>query len=126
MTGVLAFAGIVASLAQTLVIPLIGALPAVFQQSASLTAWTVTVTLLVGTVAMPVLGRLADLYGKRRIILVTLVPLVLGSVLYAVATTLPVMIVGRALQRAATGVVPLGIGLLHDVLPRERVAGAIA
>lgn len=126
ITGILALSGIVASLTQTLIVPLIGTLPSIFHQSASLTVWTVTATLLTGAVAMPVLGRLADMYGKRRIILVTLIPLILGSALCAIATALPVMIIGRALQGVATGIVPLGISLLHDVLPRERVAGAIA
>ncbi|MFT8636640.1 MAG: MFS transporter [Pseudoclavibacter sp.] len=126
ITALLACAGIVASLTQTLVIPLIGTLPSIFHASSSLTAWTVTATLLTGAVAMPVLGRLADMHGKRRMILITLIPLALGSVLCAVATTLPVMIVGRALQGVANGLVPLGISLLHDVLPRERIAGAIA
>lgn len=126
ITAVLAAAGITSSLTQTLVIPLIGQLPALFHTQPSLSAWAVTVTLLTGAVGMPILGKLADSYGKRRMLLVALVPLVIGSLICAAAPNIAVLIVGRALQGIATGMVPLGISLLHDILPTEKVGTAIA
>ncbi len=126
VVAVLAMAGIVVSLAQTLVVPIIGALPTIFATSAANTSWVITVTLLVGAVSTPVVGRLADMYGKKRMMLVALAPFVLGSVVCALASDVTVMIVGRGLQGLATGLVPLGISLLHDVLPKERVGSAIA
>lgn len=122
----LAVAGIVVSLAQTLVVPILGSLPQIFNAPASDTSWIITITLLVGAVSTPVLGRLADMYGKRRLILLAMIPFILGSVLCAVSGSLVWMIIGRALQGVATGVVPLGISLLHDILPKERVGAAIA
>ena len=83
-------------------------------------------TLLVGAVVTPVAGRLADMFGKKRIMLLSLVPLVVGSVVCALAMNVPVMIIGRGLQGLATGFIPIGISLLHDLLPMERTAGAIA
>ena len=73
---VLAFAGIVAALMQTLVIPLIAELPQLLDTTASNASWVITATLLAAAVATPVSGRLGDLYGKRRILLVCLVLLV--------------------------------------------------
>lgn len=102
IVAVLAAAGIASSLTQTLVIPLISSLPEIFSTSATNTSWIITVTLLTGAVSMPVLGRPADLFGKRRIILCALVPLLLGSVLCAVSSGISVMLVGRALQGVAT------------------------
>lgn len=124
--AVLAAAGIASALTQTLVIPLIASLPQIFSTSASNTSWVITVTLLTGTVSMPVLGRLADLFGKRRVILCALVPLLIGSVLCALSSSISVMLLGRALQGVANGVTPLGISLLHDVLPAARVGRAVA
>ncbi|MEE6282320.1 MFS transporter [Georgenia sp. MJ170] len=126
IVAVLAVAGIVISLAQTLVVPIIGILPQIFDTSAANTSWVITVTLLVGAVSTPVVGRLADMYGKKRMLLVAIVPFVLGSIVCAVAPNVVVMIVGRGLQGLATGIVPLGISLLHDVLPKEKVGSAIA
>ncbi|MFT8593262.1 MAG: MFS transporter [Bifidobacterium sp.] len=126
IVAVLAAAGITSSLTQTLVIPLVGDLPKLFSADASVTAWAVTVTLLTGAVGMPILGKLADTYGKRRMLLLALIPLIAGSLICAAAPSIGVMIVGRALQGIATGMVPLGISLLHDVLPPKRVGTAIA
>lgn len=126
IVGILAATGIVVSLAQTLVVPIIGALPQIFDTSASTTSWVITVTLLAGAVSTPVVGRLADMYGKRRMVLIALVPFIVGSVVCALATDVATMIAGRGLQGLASGIIPLGISLLHDVLPKEKVGSAIA
>ncbi|WAH97417.1 MFS transporter [Arthrobacter sp. MMS18-M83] len=122
----LAFSGIVASLTQTLVVPLIAELPKIFDTTASNTSWVITVTLLAGVVSTPVAGKLGDMFGKRRMILISLIPLILGSILCAVAVSVVPMIIGRGLQGLATGLVPLGISLLKDLLPPQRLHGAIA
>ncbi|MEV5502103.1 MFS transporter [Nonomuraea fuscirosea] len=123
---VMAVAGIVASLTQTLVVPLIGELPVLLGTSASNASWVVTATLLAGAVTTPVMGRLGDLYGKRRMMLVCTVPLVLGCVVCALAGSLTPMIIGRGLQGMGMGMIPLGISALRDVLPPDRLGPAIA
>ncbi|RCG32917.1 MFS transporter [Sphaerisporangium album] len=123
---VLALAGITVSLMQTLVIPLIPQLPHLLNASASDTAWAITATLLAAAVATPVVGRLGDMYGKRRMLLTSLVLLVAGSVVAALSGTLAPMVVGRALQGLAAGVIPLGISIMRDELPPERLGAATA
>ncbi|GAA3725214.1 MFS transporter [Streptomyces tremellae] len=124
--AVLAAAGIVAALMQTLVIPLIGALPALLHTTASNASWAVTATLLAGAVTTPVTGRLGDLLGKRRVLLACCVPLVAGSVVCALATSLATMVAGRALQGMGMGIVALGISALRDLMPPERLGSSIA
>ncbi|WP_030212126.1 MFS transporter [Streptomyces bikiniensis] len=126
VVGVLALAGIVAALMQTLVVPLIGDLPKLLDTTASNASWVITATLLAGAVATPVAGRLGDTLGKRRVLLASVVPLVAGSVVCALASSVVPMIVGRGLQGLGMGVVPLGISLLRDILPPERLGGSIA
>ncbi|MGI3223932.1 MFS transporter [Streptomyces sp. GTA36] len=126
VVAVLAFAGIVVSLMQTLVIPIVPELPKYLDASASNAAWAVTATLLAAAVATPVVGRLGDMFGKRRMLLVSIVLLVSGSVVAAFSDSLVPMIVGRVLQGLAAGVVPLGISVMRDVLPSERLAGSTA
>lgn len=71
----LAFAGTVAAVMQTLVTPLIAELPKLLDTTSSNAAWVITATLLVSAVCVPVSGRLGDLLGKRRMLLVCAVPL---------------------------------------------------
>lgn len=126
IVGVLAFAGIVAAVMQTLVVPLIGAMPELLGTSASDATWVVTATLLAAAVATPISGRLGDLYGKKRVMLACSVLLVAGSLVCALATSLIPMIVGRSLQGAAMGLVPLGISATRDLLPPEKRGTSIA
>ncbi|THA74528.1 MFS transporter [Streptomyces sp. A0642] len=126
VVATLAFAGTVAAVMQTLVTPLIAELPQLLNTSSSNAAWVITVTLLVSAVCVPVSGRLGDLLGKRRMLLVCSVPLVLGSVVCALSSTVVPMIVGRGLQGMGMGMVPLGIALLRDVVPKEKLSSSIA
>ena len=100
VVAVLAFGGIVVSLMQTLVIPIVPELPKLLNAPASDTAWAVTATLLAAAVAVPMTGRLGDMYGKRRMLLVSLVLLVAGSVTAALSDSLAPMIVGATTRFA--------------------------
>ncbi|MBE8520133.1 MFS transporter [Amycolatopsis sp. H6(2020)] len=123
---VLASCGLVASFMQTLVVPLIPVFPRLLHVPAADASWVVTVTLLAASVVTPVSGRLGDLYGKRRMILVSLGLLIAGSVVSATTSALAFQILGRGLQGCAMGVIPLGISIMRDELPPERVGGAIS
>ncbi|MFI0352761.1 MFS transporter [Actinomadura sp. 9N407] len=126
IVGVLAVAGIVAALMQTLVVPLIGDLPRMLDTTASNASWVITVTLLAAAVATPITGRLGDMYGKRRMLLVCASLLIVGSVICALSSSLIPMITGRAVQGMGTGIIALGISALRDVLPTERLGSSIA
>ncbi|MEV5714813.1 MFS transporter [Amycolatopsis mediterranei] len=126
VVAVLALAGITVSLMQTLVIPLIPALPGLLHASAADATWAITATLLAGAVATPTMGRLGDMYGKRRMLLVSLGALVAGSAIGALSDSLVPMVAGRTLQGLAAGVIPLGISIMRDELPAERLGSATA
>ena len=85
-----------------------------------------TVTLLTSAVATPILSRLADMHGKRRMIVVSLVALLLGSLLGALSDSLALLIVARMLQGFAPALIPIGISTMRDELPPERIGGAVA
>lgn len=124
--AVLAFSGIVVSLMQTVVIPLIPELLGLLNASAADTTWAITATLLAGAVVTPTVGRLGDMFGKRRMLLLSLALLVAGSVVAALSSSLAPMVAGRALQGFAAGVIPLGISIMRDELPAERLGSATA
>ncbi|MEG8275696.1 MFS transporter [Streptomyces sp. AHA2] len=123
---VLAFAGIVVAVMQTLLVPVIKDLPQLLDTSPSDATWVLTSTLLSGAVATPIMGRLGDLYGKRRMLILSLAVMIVGALVSALTSDLPAMIAGRTLQGFAMGAIPLGIGLMRDMLPRERLGSAMA
>lgn len=124
--AVLAFAGMSASFMQTILIPLQSDLAGLLNTDRGLASWVITVTLLVSAICTPVAGKLGDMYGKRRVALTLLALLLAGSLICALSFHVAPMILGRALQGAGMGVIPLGISLLRDVLPPHRLGSAIA
>lgn len=123
---VIGFATITASLYQSVLIPLLGVLPEKLGQSSSAVEWLLTATLLVSAVATPVMGRLGDMFGKRRMLLVAVSAGVVGSLLCALTSNLGILIAGRAFQGASMASLPLAISLAASLLPAERRATGIA
>jgi MFS family permease len=126
IVAVLATAGLASSFMFTLMVPIQSKLPELLDASREDTAWVVTSTLLAAAVITPISGRLGDMYGKRRILLVLVSVMIVGSVVAALSTGIVGIIVGRTLQGAIVGVVPLGISIMRDVLHEDRVDSAIA
>jgi MFS family permease len=66
------------------------------------------------------------MFGKRRLLILCLAALSAGSVLCALTNSLIPVVVGRAMQGGSLGAIPLGISILRDELPPERVGSAVA
>nr|WP_237308194.1 MFS transporter [Streptomyces sp. SAT1] len=88
-------------------------------------SWVLTAFLLSSAVLTPVLGRLGDQVGKRRILIAVLLLLTAGSLVAALATSLPVLVVGRLLQGAGGATLPLAFGIVRDLLPTARVGTTV-
>src|SRR3954465_15418271 len=91
--AVVAVCGVLVALTQSILIPVLGAIQQDLGSSTTGTEWLLTSTLLVAAVAVPVFGRLGDLCGKRRMLLVATLALVVGSTVCAVADSIGLMIV---------------------------------
>jgi MFS family permease len=122
----LCFGGLSTALTQTMVIPIQSELPELLHTSGSNAGWVITATLLAAAVSMPVAGRLADLYGKQRVLVVNAALLVAGSLVVAMTSTLVPVLVGRALQGFAMGFIPVGISLMREFTPPHMTGTAIA
>jgi MFS family permease len=119
-TGVSAYA-----LLQSLVSPVLPLLETSLHTDQGTVTWVLTAYLLSASVFVPILGRLGDLVGKKKIIVLVLAALALGSLLAAVATSIGVLIIARAIQGFGGGLIPLSFGIIRDEVPHERVAGTV-
>jgi len=98
----------------------------IFEADASALGWTVTAFLLVAAASAAVCGRLGDMYGRERVLLIVLVCAAAGSIVSVAFGTLEAIIVGRAIQGVAGAILPLCIGLAREHLPASKVPMAIA
>ena len=109
------------ALMQAIVVPALPVLESDLGTSAAWATWTVSIYLLSASVATPLLGRLGDQFGKDRLLRVTLIVFVIGSIGAIFAWDISSLIVFRAIQGVGGAVYPLGFSILRDELPPERV-----
>ncbi|HWM01453.1 MAG TPA: MFS transporter [Actinophytocola sp.] len=123
---VLCGCGVTVSLMHTLVVPLLPEISRVMHLSQDSASWLLTVTMLAGAVCAPMCGRLGDMLGKRRVLAAALGLMTAGSLLGSVSWSFDSLLFARALQGAAFGVLPLGISILKDELPADRMTAGTA
>ena len=115
VTALASFEATVVSTAMPTIIGDLGGLP--------LYAWVFSVYLLTSTVAMPVYGRLADIHGRRRLILVAIGVFLSGAIVCALARSMPQLILARALQGlGAAGLIPVALTVIADLYSLEERA----
>jgi EmrB/QacA subfamily drug resistance transporter len=122
---ILSVAALAFALAQTTLIPALGELAGELGTDASGVAWTLTGYLLSAAVCTPVFGRLGDMFGKRRLLVISLGVFAGGSVVAALAHSLELLVAGRVLQGAGGGIFPLCFAIIRDEFPREKVSSSI-
>ncbi|MDQ2837628.1 MAG: MFS transporter [Actinomycetota bacterium] len=113
------------SLLQSLVSPVLPLLQTNLHTTQNTVTWVLTAYLLSASVCTPILGRVGDMIGKEKVMVAVLLALAAGSLLAAVAGSIMVMIIARAIQGIGGGVIPLAFGIIRDEFPREKVSGAV-
>jgi EmrB/QacA subfamily drug resistance transporter len=124
--AMLAMAAIVYALLQSLVAPALPAIQADLHASATGATWILTAYLLSACVATPIVGRLGDMFGKKKMLVITLWILALGTLLAALSSTIALMTAARVIQGIGGAVFPLAFSIIRDEFPRERVPHGIA
>lgn len=122
----LSFVVLTVAVLQTAVVPVLGVIAAQLNSSTVGVSWAVTANLLAAAAATPLIGRLADLHSKKRVLLVVLVVVLAGSVLAATTSSLPLLIVGRILQAASFSLYPVGVAILREELTEDRMVSAMS
>src|SRR5256886_12226781 len=122
---VLSLGGISYALLQSLVVPALPQIQGSLHTCESAVGWVLTAYLLSASIATPIIGRLGDMYGKERLLMIVLLMLALGTLISAVASSLGLMLLGRVIQGAGGGIFPLAFSIIRDEFPTERVPGSI-
>ena len=111
---------------QTAVVPVLDVIARQLHASALSVSWAVTANLLAAAAGTPLIGRMADLRNKKRVLLTVLALVSAGSLLAAVTAWLPLLIVGRVLQGLAFSLYPVAVAILREEVPAERLVRSIA
>ena len=109
---------------ETMVIPGIPTIQAHFSSTATIASWITSAFLIVGAAVSPLFGKLGDIYGKKKIFLTVLLFYIAGVGLAGFSTSMYMLIASRAIQGVGFAIVPLGLAIITDIFPKERVATA--
>jgi EmrB/QacA subfamily drug resistance transporter len=123
--AVLAVAALAFALLQTMVAPALPSIQKELGASTTAVTWVLTVNLLSASIATPILGRLGDMFGKERVLVLVLVLLAIGTVVAGLSHSLEILILGRVIQGAGGAIFPLAFGIIRDEFPPERVGTGI-
>jgi MFS family permease len=119
---VLVLMTLVTSIISSLGAPLIPTIAKDFHDSLSAAQWSLTVTLVSGAISAPIMGRLGDGPRRRATMIGGLAIVAIGGIIAALASGIVVLVLGRALQGAGLGLVPLAMATAREQLPPHRVA----
>jgi EmrB/QacA subfamily drug resistance transporter len=123
--AVLSLAALAYSVLSSAVIPALPTFQRSLHASETGVTWLLTGFLLSASVGTAIIGKLGDMYGKKRLLVWTLLVLAAGTLLAAVSSSLAMLIVARLIQGVAGGIFPLSFSIARDEFPADRVAGSI-
>lgn len=122
----LVYAALSTAIVSSLGMLLVPSISAAMDVSISTAQWMLTINLLVGAIATPVMGRLSDGPHKKQLLVWSLAIILIGSVIAALATTFTVFLIGRALQGLSYGIVPVTIALARRYITPDKVRSSIS
>jgi len=113
------------ALLQSLIVPVLAQIQLEYDTDQTTVTWVLTAYLLSASIATPLLGRIGDAVGKKKMLVVTLSALAVGSLMAALAPSIGWLIVARVVQGLGGGVLPLSFGIIRDEFT-GRVTGALS
>ncbi|MBB5254208.1 MFS transporter [Sulfurisphaera ohwakuensis] len=109
---------------ETMVIPALPTIESDFSISSTLAGWITSAYLLVAAATSPLMGKLADTYGKTRMYIIAIVFYIIAVALAGFSPNIWVLIAARAIQGVGFSMFPIAIAIITDIYPKERVAFA--
>jgi MFS family permease len=108
--------------AETMLIPAIPDVIRDFQVSYGMSSWILTAYLVTGAVTTPIAGKLSDIYGKKKVLLIIMIIYAAGVFIGGFATNIYFLLSIRAIQGIGMSMFPIAFGIIRDQFPREKIS----
>jgi MFS family permease len=122
---VLAILSLIATMvtyAETMLIPAIPDLIRDFHISYNTSSWLMTMYLLAGAVMTPIAGKLSDIHGRKKILLIIMIIYAIGVSIAASSNTFYIMLIARAFQGVGMGMFPIAYTMIRSQFPRNKIS----
>lgn len=122
ITAILSCVATMVMYAETMLIPALPDLIKDFGVSYSMSSWILAAYLLTGAVMTPIIGKLSDYYGRKKVLLVVMVIYMVGVSAAGFATDIVFMLIARAIQGIGLAMFPIAFGIVREQFPRDKIS----
>ncbi len=107
---------------ETMLLPAIRDIIRDFDISYTTSSWILTAYLISGAVATPIAGKLSDIYGRKKMVVIILIIYIIGISVGGFSTSISLLLVARVIQGIGISMFPIAFGIIRDQLPKEKIA----
>jgi MFS family permease len=107
---------------ETMLLPAIRDIIKDFNISYTTSSWILTAYLISGAVSTPIVGKLSDIYGRKKMVVIILIVYIIGISAGGVSTNISFLLIARVIQGIGISIFPIAFGILRDQLPKEKLA----
>lgn len=107
---------------ETMLLPAIRDIIRDFDISYSTSSWILTAYLIAGAVATPIAGKLSDIYGRKKMVMIILIIYILGISAGGISTNISFLVIARVIQGIGISMFPIAFGIIRDQLPKDKLA----
>ena len=107
---------------ETMLLPAIRDIIRDFDISYTTSSWILTAYLISGAVSTPIVGKLSDIYGRKKMVVIILIVYIIGISAGGVSTSISFLLIARVIQGIGISVFPIAFGIIRDQLPKEKLA----
>jgi MFS family permease len=120
--AILSCLGLITMYGETMVLPAIPDFIRDFNISYNTSSWILSSYLIAGAVMTPIAGRLSDIYGKKKILLIVMAVYSTGILAGGFANSIEFMLAARAAQGVGMSMFPIAFGIIREILPEKKLA----
>ena len=107
---------------ETMLLPAIGDIIEEFDISYSTSSWILTAYLISGAVMTPIAGKLSDIYGRKKMVLIIFIIYIIGIALGGISNNIYMLILARVIQGIGISMFPIAFGIIRDQFPVSKIA----
>ncbi len=107
---------------ETMLLPAIPDLVNEFEISYTTSSWILTAYLITGAVMTPIVGKLSDIHGKKKVLMVIMVVYSVGTLLGGLSSNIVLMVISRVIQGIGIAMFPVAFGIIREKFPEEKLA----
>jgi MFS family permease len=119
---ILSCLGLITMYGETMVLPAIPDFIRDFNISYNTSSWILSSYLIAGAVMTPIAGRLSDIYGKKKILLIVMAVYSTGILAGGFANSIEFMLAARTAQGVGMSMFPIAFGIIREILPEKKLA----